>query len=382
MKVLIFCPQFAPAIGGAERQAQRQAAELVRQGVEVQLWTPRLDPDSPALEVIDGVSVHRFRLRHWPRTHWLWGRLSFLNGPSLLAQVFLRMWRPMRQASVVHCHMFGLSTLGAAMCARARGKPVICKAATAGQGSDTGKMARTSPFNRLVAPLGCHVFSRWIATTDAVAEELTRAGVAARRQIKIPNGIETRPGPKEVERVRRFLYVGRLSTNSNRDTDGLIRAFDALCMQVPDAELTVVGGGDLLDHTRKLVATLPSRDRIQVPGFADPSPWLDWADCFVLPSRNEGLSNALLEAMERGLVCVANDIGPNREVLAGGGAGVLVPVGDVQSLCTAMAVLAANPQLAASYSTAARRRVEEQYSMCAVVGAIVALYSGLAQARH
>jgi glycosyltransferase involved in cell wall biosynthesis len=379
MRVVIFCPQFAPVVGGAERQAQRQAAELVRQGVEVQLWTPRLDADSPAAEIVDGVRVHRFRLFHWPRAHWFWRRLAFLNGPSVLAQVFLQMWRPMRQATIAHCHMFGLTTLGAAMCARVCGKPVICKAAIAGQGSDIGELAKTSPFNRMVAPLGRHVFTRWIATTDAVAEELTRAGVAAARQIKIPNGIEIGPNPKKVERVRRFLYVGRLSTNINRDTDGLIRAFDVLAGQMPDAELAVVGGGDLLEHTRALVATLSSCERIQVPGFADPSSWLPWADCFVLPSRNEGLSNALLEAMERGLVCVANDIGPNREVLAEGGAGVLVPVGDMQGLCAALMALAADSQLAATYSAAARRRVEDQYSLGAVAGGIVALYGELAR---
>jgi glycosyltransferase involved in cell wall biosynthesis len=380
MKVIIFCPQFSPAIGGAERQAQRQAAWLSRRGIDVEVWTPMLDPGSPPCEQIDGVTVNRFRLLEWPREHRLIGRFAFLNGPALLVQTIYHLWRPVRRANLVHCHMFGLATLGAAICARLLGKAVICKAATAGQGSDIGELSRTSPFNRLVAPLGRRVFTRWISTTDSVGAELQRAGVPADRIVKIPNGIEVRPLVRRIDRVRRILYVGRLSTNMNRDTDGLVRAFDGLACALPDAELAVVGGGDLLDHTRQLVALLDGGGRIQVPGFADPSAWLEWADCFVLPSRREGLSNALLEAMERGLPCIANDIGPNREVLADGAAGVLVPVGDAAQLTEALLTLSAAPDLAARLSTAARQRIESVYSMNAVGAAIMATYQELAPA--
>lgn len=377
MRVLIFCPQFAPAVGGAERQAQRQAAALVRQGVDVQLWTPQLYPDSPVFEVIEGVSVNRFRLFHWPRSHWLWRSLSFLNGLSLIAQVVVAMWRPTRQADIVHCHMFELTTLAAAICGRIQGKPVICKAANAGKQSDIGKLARTSPFNSLIAPFARHLFTHWISITNAVTKELTSAGVAAERCINIPNGIEIGVMPRKIDRVKNFLYLGRLSMTSQRDTDGLIRAFDALSKYSQEVELAIVGGGDLLEHTRTLVATMPSRERIEVTGFTDPKPWLEWADCFVLPSRNEGLSNALLEAMERGLVCVANDIEPNREVLADGAAGLLVPVDDVQRLYDVLFLLVSNPELGTHYAAAGRTRVAETYSLNSVVSELITLYREL-----
>jgi glycosyltransferase involved in cell wall biosynthesis len=294
-----------------------------------------------------------------------------------MLQIACRLGRAVGHADLVHCHLYGLLTLAVGLTARARLRPVVCKAAIAGRGSDIGEMKRTSFFNRRVAGWGRWCFTRWIATTDAVADQLRSAGVETARIVKIPNGIALRPGPKIVSRVRRFLYVGRLSSNINRDTDGLLSAFDRVADKHADVHLALVGGGDLLDHTRLLAASARHADRIQVVGFADPTPWLQWADCFVLPSRNEGLSNALLEAMERGLVCVANDIGPNREALADGRAGILVPVEDRVCLAETLQSLIADDAVASDFSRAARGRAESAYGMEAVVSLVQHAYSKL-----
>jgi glycosyltransferase involved in cell wall biosynthesis len=146
-----------------------------------------------------------------------------------------------------------------------------------------------------------------------------------------------------------------------------------------------VGGGDLLDETRRLVASCESRARIHLPGFDAADKWLAWADCFVLPSRREGLSNALLEAMAAGLPCIANDIPPNREVLDDGSAGVLVPVGDLAQLENAMRTLVDEPNVAARYATMGRARVENCYAIGSVAHRYQSLYRSLLsvpQASH
>ena len=56
----MFAPQFSPLIGGAERQAEKLARALALRGADVQLWTPRLDPDSPDREDFGGVQIVRF----------------------------------------------------------------------------------------------------------------------------------------------------------------------------------------------------------------------------------------------------------------------------------------------------------------------------------
>lgn len=380
MKIIFFCPQFAPVIGGAERQAQRQAAELRRQGFSVEVWTPRVDPASPDKEFIDGVPVNRFALWMWPRHSFFLRAFSFLNGPWLLLQIVCRMWRPISEAAVVHCHLFGLLTLGAAFAARLQRRPIVCKAAIAAPGSDIGEMQRTSFFNRLASIIGPSIFDFWIATTEAVATQLRAAGVKPERLVRIPNGITIDDGPREIRHVRRFLYVGRLSSNINRDTDTLIRAFDEVRREYPEAELILVGGGNLLEHTRQIASQMRYHQQIRVLGCADPRPWLDWADCFVLPSRQEGLSNALLEAMERGLVCVANDIPPNREVLDHGRAGILVPLEDQTYLAAVMKALINDDLDPASFSFLGRERVCAEYNIAGVARKVRDLYSLLVAA--
>jgi glycosyltransferase involved in cell wall biosynthesis len=114
--------------------------------------------------------------------------------------------------------------------------------------------------------------------------------------------------------------------------------------------------------------------KIHVPGFDSAEKWFAWADAFVLPSRHEGLSNALLEAMAHGLPCIANDIPPNREALADGESGILVPVGNRRALADALASLVRDPGLARHLSAKARERVEQVYSIEVVAQKVMDLY--------
>jgi glycosyltransferase involved in cell wall biosynthesis len=182
---------------------------------------------------------------------------------------------------------------------------------------------------------------------------------------------------RATKRVTAFLYMGRLSANTGRDVPALVRAFDRLATTHPDVELAIVGGGGLLEETRRLAGTCAARDRIHLPGFDRPGKWLAWADCFVLPSRREGLSNALLEAMAAGLPCIANDIPPNREVLDDGQAGVLVPVEDCDALEAAMREMAEDDGMARRFGLKAKERAERCYSIRAVADRYAQLYESL-----
>lgn len=376
MRVLMFCPQFAPLIGGAERQAERLGKALIARGLDIAVWTPRLDGQSPDFEVLDGLPVRRFPLHDLVKTMpWLRG-IGVVNAPWIAAQIIWRLWAQIGRSDIVHCHIGSLQTITVACVARLRGVPVICKAAMADDRSDLGEMVKAGWVNRLAARLGRRIFTRWVATTDAVEEALQRAGVSPASIVVIPNGVETVPADRcWVPRpVRRFLYLGRLSSNTNRDVPGLIQAFDGIAGQVPDAELALVGDGDLLDETRRLVAACAHAPHIQVPGSGDSSRWLAWADCFVLPSRREGLSNALLEAMAHGLPCIANDIPPNREVLANGEVGKLVPLRDIRALMDAMLLLSEDGMEAAKFSELCAKHVKEKYSLLAVADSYEVLY--------
>ena len=219
-----------------------------------------------------------------------------------------------------------------------------------------------------------------MATTAAVEAALIRAGVAPGNIVRVPNGVELSDDPEArygAKRVTSFLYMGRLSANTGRDIPTLVKAFDRVATTHVDIELAIVGGGELLEETRRLAESCTAGDRIHLPGFDRPEKWLAWANCFVLPSRREGLSNALLEAMAVGLPCIANDIPPNREVLDDGKAGMLVPMENCDALEAAIRGLVEDDEKARRFALKAKERVERCYSIRAVADRYAQLYESL-----
>src|SRR5262245_35608712 len=262
--VLMFCPQFRPLVGGAERQAEKLAAALVETGCRVTILTPRLDPGSPARDEANGVTLERFPLTDLSRRYPVSG-VAVLNIPYILWQVARAVRPRLKDTDVLHCHIAELQTAGAALVGHMSHVPVLCKAATADRRSDLGAIEKTGATGRLVAWLTRAVIGTWVATTAAVMDALVQAGVKPGRITRIPNGIElpTRCRPRPFSnKARNFLYVGRLSEKTERDIPTLIMAFDRLATASDDLELAVVGGGDLFEKTKRLAQACIARDRI------------------------------------------------------------------------------------------------------------------------
>ncbi len=377
--VLMFCPQFRPVVGGAERQAEKLAHALAAVGCWVTIVTPRIDPDSPDIEEYGGVRIERFPLTDLAHRFPIPG-IALINIPYILWQVASAVRPRLKGKLVLHCHQASLQTAGAALAGRLSAIPVLCKAAIADHRSDLGEIEKAGVSGRLVTWLIRLLITNWIATTEAVKQALIRGGINQEYIVRIPNGVDLPAFSAQHnwrDPVRCFLYLGRLSTNIQRDVPTLIRAFDRLAAQYPDVQLALVGGGDLLEETRTLANKCKACDRIQLPGFGHPDKWLAWADCFVLPSRREGLSNALLEAMAYGLPCIANDIPPNREVLVSGAAGVLVPVGDEEQLYDAMRRMVSEAAHVEAMGSAALSRAHSHYGFESVTERYMVYYEKL-----
>lgn len=379
-RVLMFCPQFRPIVGGAERQAEKLSRALVRRGIEVKVVTPMLTPNVVDCEECDGLRIYRFPLfdlcRRFPGIR----NVGPVNLLLIRSQVFAAMSKHLGGVDLVHLHIAAPLTAFAMQAARSVRVPTICKVATAGDKTDLGELSQIGFGGGILRRSMVRHLDRWIATTEAVREALLQWNVSGDRIVCIPNGVDIVPAEaqKKIPIVaRRFLYLGRISLNSQRDMVTLLDSFDRLCEKYPDAELALVGDGDLFQKTAVLVRGARHGSRIKMPGVRAPDDWLKWADCFVLPSVKEGLSNALLEAMAHGIPCIANDIPANREVLDDGAAGMLVPVGNVEALADAMCMLATVPNAAAEFGRSGNSRVREAYSIESVADRYSHLYEEL-----
>jgi glycosyltransferase involved in cell wall biosynthesis len=94
--------------------------------------------------------------------------------------------------------------------------------------------------------------------------------------------------------------------------------------------------------------------KIHIPGFDSAEKWLAWADAIVLPSRREGLSNALLEAMALGCAVIATPVGEQDSVLRHQQNALVVTPGDVDGLAAALLELITNENLRHALGAIAR----------------------------
>ena len=239
----------------------------------------------------------------------------------------------------------------------------------------------------LTFPLGNAVVSRLaarvVAVSRAVGAALVRRGTPRRKLVVIPNGLVTarvdRPvSPAEVGEWRERIGAaddGRrtvIIVSRRKEQEVVLRALQ----QVRTPVRLVMAGVAADEKLRKLAKGVPGRHAVGfVPFTADVRPLYDLAELVLLPSRSEGLSQSLLEAMALGLPVVASDASGNRDLITDGGDGRLVAPSDSAAWAAAIDELLGSPETAAKLGTAARRTARESFSLEHTVRRTAELYA-------
>jgi glycosyltransferase involved in cell wall biosynthesis len=380
LRVLMVVRLFYPWLGGTQRQAHRLAKELIGRGVQVRLVTGWWFRGTRRRETIDGIPVFR--------NHTLWEGLGVrgartFGGYLYIITLIWHLWRHRHSYDVIHVHGLSYHTFAASLVGRWLGKPTITKLANSGRASDIMKMRNGQhlALSRLMLPIALRC-DRFVALNTAVGRELLDAGVPADRIVQIPNGIEVGtmsiPSDREPHRPAGVVFLGRL--HEQKGVDVLLRAAAWIREHRPERSLRydVVGDGPLRDELLALAQNLGVASDVRFLGYHDDvAPLLDMADAFVLPSRAEGISNALLEAMAVGVPVIASDVPGNTDVVEHEANGLLVEVDDPASLAAAILRLVDEPDLRERLRQEARRTVETRYSIGHVAERYVDLYRQL-----
>jgi glycosyltransferase involved in cell wall biosynthesis len=140
----------------------------------------------------------------------------------------------------------------------------------------------------------------------------------------------------------------------------LIKAYAKLPAEQKDCSQLILAGDGELEQGHKLVESLNLTKHVTFLGWIDArarDELLEKADVFILPSYNEGLPMALLEAMGWGLPSITTPVGGIPELVTSNKNGLLVTPGDIQQLSAAMQTLIENEALRVSLGTAARQSV-------------------------
>lgn len=212
--------------------------------------------------------------------------------------------------------------------------------------------------------------ARWTSLLVCVSEAERARGKAARiecRDAVVPNAVDVAAFAPATDASRATarhelglgaapvaVCVGRLVDQKGQDL--LVDAWSIVRARVPDAVLLLVGDGPLASELRRRDAP-----GVQLVGWlSDARPAYAAADVVVAPSRWEGFSLVVLEAMASGRAVVATDVDGMREAIGTGpgAGGVIVPVGEVTALAEAIGDRLADPVLASAEGRDARTRAE------------------------
>ncbi len=230
---------------------------------------------------------------------------------------------------------------------------------------------------------------RIVVNSPGVREFYAGRGLPAEKMLVIPNGVPA-PDPPAASReeilaelglplgTRMLGLVGRLWPQ--KGVKDAIWAADLLKRVRDDAHLLVIGEGPYGRALRRFRDCVEIADRVHFLGHRDDVPRLmPHFDVLWNTSLYEGQSNSIMEAMALGVPVVASDIPGNRDLVAPGETGYLVPAGTSGRAALAKHTndLLSDAALLRRLGDAARRRVEHEFSVVGMVGRYVELYHQL-----
>lgn len=352
---------------------------LSRAGTETQLLAliRTLDRSrvEPSLAMLDGTTAESLELAPTDCKLIRLGLKTFSNlrATARAARRLMRFWKR-RQADIVQTYFLDSTYFGVPL-ARAAGIPHVIRVrnnlghwvtpAHLRLGRIVGRMAHSTLTNSEPGRL---------ALRDS--EQLDESKIDV-----LENGVDldrftTIPPPSRTGGVT----IGTLANlRPVKGVDVLLRAFRLVADQYPTTRLLIAGDGEQRDELEALATSLGLTSQVTFLGRVSDVPrFLAEIDVAVMPSRAEGMSNAILEFMAAGRPLVATAVGATPKLLMDGTLGMLVPPGDEGLLAEALMQLISDEDYSAAIAETARGHVHRHFGRDAMCRRFEAYYRRLA----
>jgi len=372
MRVLMVVPQYPyPIVGGLEKQSHELSKALVAEGIDVQVLSGKILQDQRDHEIVDGVLVKRIP---WSKDK----LIRFVRAPF---DILFALWFQRHSFDVIHLHQHSWVGLYVIIVAKLLGKPILTKL------PNVGDLGLPGLRKKLLGWLRQRVLLQSDALIAMSAESLTElmnVGYPTERVLITPNGIALKKiSMSLLSEKKRFdlckvVFVGRLS--EEKQLSALLNAWADVCKDnMHDAMLQIWGEGPLEYKLKQECTNLGISSRVTFCGHVKGvTNRLLEMDIFVLPSKAEGNSNAILEAMVAGLPIVSTPVGGTPMLVGEDGRPFLCSPGDSEALCSILLQLIKDRNLRISIGMAMRQRVEQYFDICHVAETYIKAYGLLA----
>jgi L-malate glycosyltransferase len=361
-------------MGGTETQAVMLAAHLPASKYEVILGCLRAA--GPLRKQAEAFSLPVVEFSPQAGIDSIGGVLQVLRLASFL-------WR--ERVHIVHCHDLWSNLMGIPA-ARLAQVPVISSQ------RDLSHLPWYKTWRRRVLRYLQHHSDAIVTNAEAVREQLMSETNLPHHKIRVVrNGVNLdgfiassgcdRPRITNPGKGKRVVLIGNMSSDVKGHTC-LIQAAPAVVDRFPDTQFVLVGDGPLRPQFESQAKELRLDDKFIFLGHRDDVPSLLAAcDIAVLPSRAEGLPNALLEYMAAGLPIIASRVGGNAEIIQHDISGLLVPAQDPASLSQALLLLLSDSSRCRRLAIQAQGYVRRNFSLERLIDSIDGLYTELLHAK-
>ena len=354
-------------------------------------------------EKVDGLTFYRT-----PQSSSAITRSALLNPVAVIQGLVKRLGQivPAVRPDILHAHSPCLDGLAALRVGRRFGLPVVyeMRALWEDGAVDHGTMRRNDWKYRVTRALETYVLRRADAVTticEGLRREILQRGVPPSRVTVIPNGVDVdrfgvdhaaHPGTARrlgVEAAGPIVgFIG--SFFGYEGLSLLLAAFPFIVTRRPSARLLLVGGGPQEAALRRQAAESGIGDKVVFAGripHAEIPACYDLIDVLVYPRTRNRLTELVtplkpLEAMARGQLVVASDVGGHRELIRDDETGVLFPAGDATALAKAVLDLLDDAERGRRLRLAARRFVETERTWRQSVDRYAAVYGNLRRPAH
>jgi len=424
-RIYIVTATFLPSVGGAEKQAFAQSRSLRERGYETTIVTFRRKRTWPRHELIEGVPVIRVAgmllegRENLPRPL---QKLAYLLAMLVMGWT---LWRQRQRYGILHVYKLGLLTLPAALVCRLTGKRMLVAVRSADSAKATSSHNKTSllagpldatapwlqvdealqatglvksssdlevlagmgkPVVRFLSSLLHNTHAIVVVLSSRMKNSLAEHGFNLPDVQLIPNGVDIirfKPGELDSSSDGREQVVVCVSgLRYEKGIDVLLQAWHLVHQQAPQARLIIVGNGGLQFQLESMAKALGIANSVEFTGLQTDVPTqIHRGGLAVLPSRWEGMPNALLEAAACGLPCVATRVSGSEDIIQHGVNGLLVESEDYQGMAQALLTLLRDPVLTRKYGQAAREMVERHFSLECIMDRYVELYQRITDGR-